>query len=78
MRRAPVVVAPQPPKPAASTVYGVEETTRLHLVRAGETLSQISQRYYGTANRWSQIFEANRDLISDVNKIPVGTRLVIP
>lgn len=78
VRRAPVVVAPQPPKPAASTVYGVEETTRLHLVRAGETLSQISQRYYGTANRWSQIFEANRDLISDVNKIPVGTRLVIP
>jgi LysM repeat protein len=70
-RTAPTVQASVP----ASIVEG---ETRYHIVKGGETLSQISQRYYGTANRWSQIFEANRDLISDVNRVPVGTRLTIP
>ena len=36
---------------------------RIHTVTSGESLSSISQRYYGTANRWEEIFNANRDVL---------------
>jgi nucleoid-associated protein YgaU len=50
----------------------------VHIVADGENLNNISMKYYGTPYRWSDIFEANGDVISDVNKIKVGTALVIP
>jgi len=49
-----------------------------HTVAGGETLSEISQRYYGTAGNWQKIFEANRKSIKDAHKLVPGTRLVIP
>ena len=49
-----------------------------HIVRTGETLSGISSSYYGSANKWQKIFDANRDLIKDANKLEPGTRLIIP
>jgi nucleoid-associated protein YgaU len=35
-------------------------------------------QYYGSAQRWRDIYEANRDIIADVNEINVGTTLIIP
>ena len=51
---------------------------RVHTVTSGETLSSVSQRYYGTPNRWSDIFDANRDVLSSPNQLALGTRLRIP
>ena len=48
----------------------------IHIVAKGETLSDISNSYYGSANKWSKILNANR--IKDINKIKPGTRLIIP
>ena len=53
-------------------------TTRFHIVQRGETLSSISQQYYGSAHRWQRIVEANKDAIADANKISPGTKLIIP
>jgi len=53
-------------------------TTRFHIVQRGETLSGISQQYYGSAARWQKILEANQDTITDANKISTGTKLLIP
>ncbi len=53
-------------------------TTRFHIVQRGETLSSISQQYYGSAHRWQKIVEANKDVITDANKISPGTKLIIP
>jgi hypothetical protein len=52
---------------------------RRHTVQAGETLSHLSLKYYGTANRWREIYEANQDLIGqNPNMIYAGQELIIP
>ena len=50
-----------------------------HTVVAGETLSDISLKYYKTANRWKEIYAANQDVIGENhNLIKPGQVLVIP
>ncbi len=49
-----------------------------YTVKAGDTLSKISKEFYGNANQYMKIFEANRDQLSDPDKIKVGQVLQIP
>ncbi len=68
-------------KPPDSTIYEQTEkikTQKFHIVREGETLSEISRKYYDSANKWQMILEANRQIIKDVNKLRPGTKLIIP
>jgi len=51
---------------------------RTHLVKKGETLSGIAQKYYGKASEYKKIFEANRDQLTDPDKIREGQSLQIP
>ena len=51
---------------------------RFHIVRKGETLSQISYKYYGSTGKWRKIFEANRGTVKDANTVRSGTKLIIP
>ena len=51
---------------------------RMHDVASGDTLSAIAKRYYGDASQYHRIFEANRDQLSDPDKIQAGQRLKIP
>jgi hypothetical protein len=61
--------------PKASTPSG----TRRHMISAGESLSKISQRYYGSLFKWPVIYEANRHAIGrNPNRIVVGVDLFIP
>lgn len=53
-------------------VFGV------HTVTSGETLSKIAKAYLGDANRYMEIFNANKDQLSDPDKIKVGQKLTIP
>lgn len=50
----------------------------IHTVHKDETLSGISDKYYGSPNKWQKIVNANRDKIKDFNKLKPGTRLIIP
>ena len=54
------------------------KTLKFHTVVAGETLSDISRKYYGSANKWQKILKANRETIKDANKLRPGTNLFIP
>ena len=47
-------------------------------VQPGDTLSKISKQFYGSANDYMKIFDANRDKLSSPDKIQVGQELVIP
>ena len=47
------------PTPAISEQPGRTRPQRFHVVRNGETLSEISYDYYGSAVKWRRIFEAN-------------------
>lgn len=47
-------------------------------VRAGDTLSDISLAVFGTATRWNEILEANRELLKKPESLQVGMKLKIP
>jgi LysM repeat protein len=63
------VVAPAAPAQAAGRTY---------TVKPGDTLSAIAKEQLGSANAYMRIFEANRDQLSDPNKIKPGQVLKIP
>jgi len=67
-RVAPVAPPPQGPPPAE----------RWHVVEKGDTLGKIAQKYLGKASSYPRIFEANRDILKDPDKIFPGQRLRIP
>ena len=78
--RNPPATEPQSQVPD-STIYEKPQkirTERFHIVRRDDTLSSISQQYYGSANKWQKILDANRQILKDANKIKPGMRLVIP
>jgi len=49
-----------------------------YTVKAGDTLSKIAKQLLGDANAYNDIFEANRDQLSDPDKIKPGQVLKIP
>ena len=54
------------------------DESELHVVVKGDTLSAIAKTYYGDAMKYPQIFEANRPMLTDPDKIYVGQVLRIP
>jgi len=61
---------------APETVSGASQ--RVHVVGKEETLTSIARRYYGSGGEWRRIYDANRSVIPDPDRLSVGTRLVIP
>ncbi len=59
-------------------VAQAEPESRFHTVKSGDTLSKIAKEMYGNANDYMKIFEANKPMLSDPNKIYVGQVLRIP
>jgi|SRR5579871_80714 len=54
------------------------QSSRTYTVQAGDSLSKISKQFYGNANDYMKIFEANRSQLSNPNEIQPGQQLVIP
>jgi nucleoid-associated protein YgaU len=84
----PVEIPAAEPEPHAGSVdapggagedeggSGAGEKT--YTVQPGDTLWKISEEHYGNGANYMKIFEANRDLLDDPNKIFPGQELVIP
>jgi len=51
---------------------------QFHEVQKGETLSKIAEKYYGDPSLYKDIFEANKNILKDPNKIFPGQKLRIP
>ena len=64
------VVADIQAKPGAAS--------QTYTVKAGDSLSKIAKELFGDANAYNKIFEANRDQLSDPDKIKPGQVLKIP
>ena len=60
------------------TVTNPEPPATFHTVVRGDTLSAIAKACYGNANAYMKIFEANKPMLSDPNKIYPGQVLRIP
>lgn len=55
-----------------------QEPAQTYTVKSGDTLSKISKHFYGDSDEFMRIVYANRDKISDPNKIQVGQEFIIP
>lgn len=64
--------APGPPTPIAGG------GSRTHVVQPGETLYGIARRHLGEGRRFEELFELNRDQVSDPARLPIGTILRLP
>ena len=52
--------------------------SRYYTIQSGDTLSKIAKEHYGDANAYTKIFEANREVIGDPDKIYPGQQIRIP
>ena len=59
------------PTPAKASI-------KTYTVKSGDTLSEIAKRELGSANKYMEIFNANRDQLNDPDKIQPGQVLKIP
>ena len=55
-----------------------KETARTHRIVDGDTLATLAQRYLGSSARAQEIFDANRNVLSDPKLLPIGAELKIP
>jgi len=51
---------------------------RTYTIEKGDTLSQIAKEQLGNASAWKQIFEANRDVLDDPDRIFPGQVIKLP
>ena len=51
---------------------------RFYTVSRGDSLGAIAVKFYGNVDKYSAIFQANRNVLSSPNAIQVGQRLAIP
>ena len=61
---------PPPEEPASKDEF--------YEIVSGDTLGAIAKRYYGKASAYMKIFEANRDIIENPDRIYPGQKIRIP
>ncbi len=74
------------PKPAtenpatdeAAADQPAEEKIEFYEIKSGDTLSGIAKEFYGDFGMYTKIFEANREVIEDPDKIYPGQKIRIP
>ena len=84
--------APKPVVPPAPVAQPTQTTTpqthpvppdaeiesNFYQIKSGDTLSKIAKNFYGDANKYHALFEANKEVIKDANKIYPGQVIRIP
>ncbi len=63
---------------APNTTVAPAVTGRTHVVAKGERLGTIAKSRYGSESAWKRIYDANRDKLSNPNKLVAGMKLRIP
>ena len=63
---------------AEPSAIEVPPTSAFYTVENGDTLSKIAKQYYGNANAYNAIFEANQPMLKHPDKIFPGQVLRIP
>ncbi|MEL6869731.1 MAG: peptidoglycan-binding protein LysM [Pseudomonadota bacterium] len=73
--------APEPAAAAVATPEAAEadeDEAQIYVIKSGDTLGKIAKEFYGKAGAYMKIFEANREIIDDPDKIYVGQTIRIP
>ena len=62
------------PVTAKATKPGAQE----YMVKLGDTLSKLAERFYNSPYKWEKIYDANKDTVKNPHYIYVGQKLMIP
>ncbi|MEA3287918.1 MAG: LysM peptidoglycan-binding domain-containing protein, partial [Candidatus Marinimicrobia bacterium] len=54
-----------------------EQESITHIIQSGENLKRLARRYYGDGGRWKKLYQLNKAVISNPNKIFPGQKLTI-
>ena len=65
------------PKDGLLPALKIGSGDKVYTVKAGDTLSKISAKFYGDSSKYKKIFEANKDRIKNPNMIYEGQKIVI-
>lgn len=65
-------------EPAGNEAPMASDGTRRHTVTDGDTLTKLAVAYLGRADRYLEIFEANRGVLTSPDLLPIGASLKIP
>jgi len=65
-------------RPQTGPVSPPVEQPKTVTVRTGDTLSSLAARHLGSADRYDQLYRANRDQLNSPNEITVGMVLRLP
>jgi nucleoid-associated protein YgaU len=82
-RRPSAEEAVPPPKsiqrPASDPTAATDNPPpRTHWITDGDTLQELALRFLGDRNRWREIREANRDVLTTDDILPIGKEIRIP
>jgi nucleoid-associated protein YgaU len=55
-----------------------ESKDEFYEIKSGDTLGKIAKQFYGSAGKYTRIFEANRDVIENPDRIYPGQKIRIP
>jgi len=64
------------PSSSSGSVNAVQK--EYYVVQKGDTLQKISQKVFGTTQKWTSIYEANKHVLKSPDRIRPGQKLVIP
>jgi nucleoid-associated protein YgaU len=53
-------------------------SAQVYVVKSGDTLSKLAERFYNSVSKWEKIYEANREILKNPNYIFIGMKLTIP
>lgn len=56
----------------------VKDDVRKHVVHNGDTLERLAKRYLGNESRALEIFDLNRDVLTNPHLLPIGAELRLP
>jgi nucleoid-associated protein YgaU len=63
----------------AVTVKAADEPkVEFYEIKSGDSLSAIAKKFYGDATQYPRLFEANREVIKDPDKIYPGQKIRVP
>lgn len=63
---------------ASIAVADTNDKVEYYVIQSGDTLSKLAKQYYDDAMQYTRLFEANREVIKDPDKIYVGQKIRIP
>lgn len=76
LSKMPQIVYSEPSGDSGISASGAQK--EYYVVQKGDTLQKISEKFFGTTQKWQSIYEANKHILKSPDRIRPGQKLLIP